>query len=224
MFTKLLIGIYIIIWIIFILCCIILYYRNQKLKSIYGDDLDLYHLFNGIDGFIIKTHDIYNLTYGEVTPNAINNIIKYLEKINKKPDIFIDLGCGAGKSLVIAKYKGFKECHGIELVKERYDESIRLRERLDNNHKKSIYIYNNDLFNFKDIIKINPKRHYTIFISNLLFSDELNKKIWQYLNEIMPNGSIIIVSRPLTYKWYEMIDTPMSWSKISKCYTHIIKK
>jgi hypothetical protein len=216
--------IYLIIWIIFILFSIILYCRYKKLKSIYKDDIDLYYMFNGINGYITKQHDKYNLTYGEITPKAINNIKKYLEKQNINPDIFIDLGCGVGKSLVIAKYKGFKECYGIEIVKERYDEAIRLYNRLETLYKNDIYIYNDDLFNIKKIIKIDNKRHYTIFISNLLFSKELNKKIWNYLNEIMPNGSIIIVSQSFDSKHIEIIETPMSWSNISECYIYIIKK
>jgi hypothetical protein len=74
MINKIIIGGYAAIWLIFILCCIILYYRHKKLKSIYKDDLDLFYLFHDINGFIIKKHNKYDLTYGEITPKAIDNM------------------------------------------------------------------------------------------------------------------------------------------------------
>lgn len=227
MIKKIIIGIGIIV-VIFFLIFSLLYglikYRENVIKTYYKDDIYLYNLFHDINGFVMKSHDKYNLTYGEITPNAIQNMKKYLETQNIKPDIFIDLGCGAGKSLVMAKYKGFKECYGIELVRERYNEAIKLYNRLDDNYKKSIYIYNDDLFNIKDIIQIDKNRHYTIFISNLLFSTELNNKIWKYLNDIMPNGTIVIVSKFFTgIDSSDNINTPMSWSDKSKCYIYKIK-
>jgi len=197
-------------------------YRLKITKKYYSNDLDLYNLFTDINGFVIKKHDTYNLTYGEITPKAIDNIKTYLENNKIKPDIFIDLGCGAGKSLVMAKYKGFKECYGIEIVKERYDEAMKLHSKLDPEDKKSIHIFNDDLFNFNKLIKIDDKRHYTVFISNLLFSKDLNDKIWKYLNEILPKNSIIVVSQKFVSDPIDYIDTPMSWSEASKCHIYKI--
>lgn len=226
MIQKVILGCYIVFCLFIILFMIIVYYRRKYLESIFKDDeLDLHYLFNGINGFTFEKNDKYNLTYGEITLSGIKNIKKYLIKHHIKPDIFIDLGCGAGKSVVMASKCGFKECYGIEITENRYNESIKLYNRLDKKEQEKINMIHDDLFNMDNLIEIDNNRHYTIFVSNLLFSVELNKNLWSFLKKILPNNSILVVSNQVEYNKYEdRIDTPMTWDRKGKCYIYKIKK
>ena len=56
------------------------------------------------------------LTYGEVVPMHFIPLLEYVKPT--AGDIFYDLGCGAGKPLLVASlaYPDLKVCKGIELL------------------------------------------------------------------------------------------------------------
>jgi SAM-dependent methyltransferase len=196
-------------------------------------DLNMLKLIKEIyvDGFIRlpdnKMHgDQYNLTYGELTSEGMENIIKYLKSrgIKMRDSTFIDLGCGNGKTLVYAIIYGFKQARGTEIVKERYEYALKKRELLAPNVKDYITISNLDIFDL-------PSKYFTptidseyviIFISNLLFPEETTQKIIQFLSKIVAKNTIIIASKIpnklYKFKFVKQIDIPMSWSIQSSCY------
>jgi hypothetical protein len=227
MIIKIVIVIYIILIIITILLGIGYYFYMKRIKNLYyyngKPNIYLYNLFSDLSGYSLLKNDKYNYTYGEITLESIMNMSKYLDKQNIEKDIFIDLGCGIGKSLIMARIAGFKESYGIELIKERFDQGMMMYNRLDKNEKNNVKIYNGDLFDMEKIRPIDKKRKYVIFVSNLLFSANLNERLWKKLNEILPNNSIVFVSKQLTDEYLDILETPMSWSNMSKCYIYKIK-
>jgi SAM-dependent methyltransferase len=74
--------------------------------------------------------DDYTLTYGEVTPEAMEMIV---EKTAPAPGaVFYDLGCGVGKAVLFAAaLRPFARCTGIEIVPDLYVAAQQARERFE---------------------------------------------------------------------------------------------
>jgi hypothetical protein len=205
-----------------VLCIYFLFTKNNTEHFI-----DIGIIYKDLNGYISSKHDTYNLTYGEITLDGMNNIVKYLDDNNIRKDIFIDLGCGIGKSLIMAKMKGFKRCIGVELVKERFDNAMIAYNRLDKQDQEGIEIYNNDLFEEPRIRELDKNNSVIVFVSNLLFNQDVTNKMFTYLTDILPSNSLIIVSkRPTTdsdkLKYISTLEVPMSW--MSKSICHLYKK
>lgn len=67
--------------------------------------------------------DDYEPTYGELTFDGVNELVK---RIGLRPsDQFIDIGCGIGKLVIQAALQSGAQCTGIELCRSRYDKAIR---------------------------------------------------------------------------------------------------
>lgn len=192
---------------------------NQNLKLV--DEL------YGPEGFITVDNKMkgekYNLTYGELTSEGMTKIINYLESNNINKNTFIDLGCGNGKTLAYAAVYGFKQAYGAEIVEARYEYAERKRNELEQRMRERIKITKSDIFDL-------PKNYFpkgsVIFISNLLFPEETNQKLINFLSDNVPADTIIIVSKIpnnlYKLKLIEKMNIPMSWSYNSECY--ILKK
>jgi SAM-dependent methyltransferase len=163
----------------------------------------------------------YNLGYGEITNNSLKIIRNFLKKIGKY-DIFIDLGCGSGRSLALALNNGFKYAKGVEIVEERYNYAVKSLKKITN-IKKKYEIICSDIFDLK---KTFFDSKCVIFISNLLFPKETTQKLIKFLNDNVKKDTIIFLTviPPELHDFdiLDRIETPMSWSSDSKCY--IIKK
>ena len=163
----------------------------------------------------------YNLGYGEITNSSLKIIRNFLKKIGKY-DIFIDLGCGSGRSLALSLNNGFKYAKGVEIVEERYNYAVKSLKKITS-IKKKYEIICSDIFDLK---KTFFDSKCVIFISNLLFPKETTQKLIKFLNENVKKDTIIfltvIPSELYDFEILDIIETPMSWSSNSKCY--IIKK
>ena len=179
------------------------------------------YFFNFIGGnsdsseFIKKN---YAYTYGELTYNGLESI---LNSINCKDKVFFDLGSGKG-NVVINSIKikpSLKKSIGIELSKKRYEEAFKNLNSLINNEKFKIQFLNNDILS--NDINLNDAD--IIYISNLCFSDDVNRQIAHKLDNEIKSGTLIFCSKklPLTLK-HEMKVTSVeqSWNEDSNlnCY------
>lgn len=211
--------------IIITLSLIILYYLLILFNINLSNTLNKFIIaiiFLDINGFG-KVKDIYpknyKYTYGEIQIEAMQNIFK--EAQDNNISIFIDLGCGVGKGLVLAKFVGFKKVYGVEIVQERYEKAIRAISKLPKIDKNDIFIYNKDLFNF-DLSQF--RTPVAIFISNLVFPDDVNTRLFDYIINNSQKGTMIFCSKfhineydkPLRYE--KLLNTPMSWAKNGKCF------
>ncbi len=161
----------------------------------------------------------HQITYGELSYEGLEEILKFF---NNNFDTFIDIGSGRGKlCLYISGYPNISKSIGIELVKERHDDAISLKEKLNifPNVQKVKFI-NDDLFKIKINSFLNNNK-VLIWISNLCFDDEFNNKLFNKITTEMPNGVIIACSKKPENKKLELlgtIDVKMSWSEKSTIY------
>ncbi len=177
-------------------------------------------------------HPIYNTTYGEMNYDGMNSMYTNLEDHNiKQCKTFMDLGCGRGSiCLYMASKPTIKNSIGVELIKERLDDAIQLKHNLGKNkYTSKIQFHNDDIFNFLDQKPIDPHPH-LVWISNLLFSEELTNKLYENLINKLPNQSIICSSnKPSEYnssqcQQIKRFDVPMSWTENSPIYSYQIVK
>jgi len=206
--------------VLLILICILSHFINElcfenkfkKIERLFGSDS-----FITVDNK--KLGPDYNLTYGELTWEGMQNVSKYMELKDLPKNTFIDLGSGNGRTLAYAILNGFKEAKGTEIVQARHDYAMKMREKLDDYMRDKIKLSKNDLF------KLDPSYFPTgsvVFISNLVFPEETNQKLINFLSKTTPSDTIIILSAlpkdMKNFKLIEKIDAPMSWSKNSQCY------
>jgi len=164
----------------------------------------------------------YNSTYGELTFNGVKTIIDNVISLINNNDLskytFYDLGCGSANTLKYAcELSNFKQLIGIEFSKIRYNVATK---NVKNNC--NIKIINDDLLSNK--IKYN--KHNSIFyISNLCFSDEVNKNLGVKLSKELKNKSILFSTRLIPISLPHKLITitlEQTWTTESNTYIYII--
>lgn len=178
----------------------------------------------------------YATTYGEMDYPAIE---KYNSLFNKEGNIdyFIDFGSGRGKLPLFMADKVKKRSIGIELVTERHNDAVKLKNDLSKNFSeitKNVELINDDMFEYlKSIEKSSFGSPVLIWISNLCFGEDITARLFNKLIEKLPSGSIIGSSKipnnipnglePVNLEDGNKITVQMSWSKNSNIYIYKIK-
>lgn len=177
----------------------------------------------------------YATTYGEMDYPAIEKFNK-LFNANGNMKYFIDFGSGRGKLPLFMADKVNKSI-GIELVEERHNDAVKLKEDLLKNYSKitdKVELIGGDMFEYlKNIDKSTFDSPVLIWISNLCFGEEITTRLFNELVAKMPSGSIIGSSKipniiPSGIKainvegMYNKVSVPMSWSKSSSIYIYEI--
>jgi hypothetical protein len=204
---------------VLLICCLLV--SNNKKRQTKKLKRKLDKIFKS-DSFITvpsNTFGDYNLTYGELNWEGMENISKYMELKDWSKNTFIDLGSGNGRTLAYAILNGFKEAKGTELVQARHNYALKMRNKLDSYMKDKIKLSNKDLF------KLDPSYFppgSVVFISNLVFPKETTQKLINFLSENTPSDVIIILSSIPDnlgkFKLIEKLELSMSWSPNSTSY------
>lgn len=159
--------------------------------------------------------------YGEMTWDGIHSIAEYMKKTDPSCRTFIDIGSGSGKLLTMGVATNFfQKVRGVEIVKERYDYSIEKSKVLPWYIRNKIDIRYGDVFGMgADFFQENS----VIFISNLLFPEDFNSKLFEFLFANLRRNNYLIVSitDPLSRKnFIDKIRVPMTWLENSDCYIY----
>ena len=178
----------------------------KELKKLYPSmKYDVYHN---------KTkHNKYNTTYGEMEYEGIEKLYNHLLQTNKQINCFMDLGSGRGKlCMYMSAQQDIQKVIGIELVKERHDDAIDMKNKLKEISDK-IDLFNNDIFK----ISLIPYAKYNnfIWISSLCFSDKIVNNIFKKIKRELNIGTIVCCSKIPTIKIGKLIDTviiPLTWN------------
>jgi SAM-dependent methyltransferase len=188
-------------------------------------------IFRGVSGYVKKEilmRDYAN-TYGELMGKGMIDIWNIA--VDKGlTHVFLDIGCGVGKCLVWAVALGFRSAIGIELVRNRYESARAVKGRLPTRYKKAIELYNIDILDYKHGENGNGRGEPAmIFISNIMWSEDVNRRLFKALTETYPRGSYIISSAVCykdcdrrRYKNEGVIYLPMSWDRYSVCHKTLL--
>ncbi len=196
--------------------------KKYKSKSNFNtnktnNDLNPYHITESEKKKMEKKN--YASTYGELTSKGLKQMLKYVDTTENK--VFADLGSGSGNVVInaIKSFPKLKKSIGIEFSKHRHTVALNNFNKLTEPEKKKIKLYNDDLFN-KSV-----KTFDIMYISNLCFTEETNKKLAIKLNkEVKPNTNIFC-SKPINLKnsSSKYITVEQSWNPTSSILFYKIK-
>lgn len=170
----------------------------------------------------IFTKKGYSNTYGELNRDGLTQLFK---NISVKDKVFYDLGSGKGQVVInaVKMYPSLKKIVGIELDTDRHNEAVDLlkRSEIENLGDKCILL-NDDI--------LDSKVHYSdadiIYISNLCFSEKVNKKLAKKLCNELRVGSMVFASRPIKHRLLELCDkltVEQSWFDSSNINVYKVK-
>ena len=133
----------------------------------------------------------YCPTYGELTKKGVHKMLKNIDVCNK---MFVDLGSGTGN---VVKYiwsvnGAWKRAVGVELSRERHEIALSCQKHMSNNNRSRTLFVHGDLFTY-DLHNAD-----IIYISNLCFSEDNNKKLGRKI-EIECQPDTIIFTSKLIY-------------------------
>lgn len=206
----------------------------EELKKLYPECV---HDSGNIKDASKYQEDGYATTYGEMDYPAIEKFNSLFNSERTK-NYFIDFGSGRGKLPLFMADK-VNNSIGIELVTERHNDAVKLKEELSKKWPEitdRVNLVEGDMFKYLDTVnKLTFKTPVLIWISNLCFGEEITSKLFNKLIEKMPSGSIIGSSKipnvipsglePIQKDGTDnRIEVPMSWSKSSSIYIYEIKK
>ena len=197
---------------------------SHRIKK--NDTCEIDNLYHNMSGSIADTSGYdpkYALTYGEITQTGIKKLITIFnnkKNISEYPSdrrTFYDLGSGIGKNVIIvAMSVPSITSKGIELVKDRHNMAMTVYGSLSSSLQERIQFINGSLFDY------NISDAAWIFISNLCFTDEINKELSKKLIKEAQINTLIACSKELELddSFYSLpkINIPMTWSNDSKLY------
>lgn len=196
---------------------------NQKIDS----EKIINTYYKDISGFGIPKDDEANIlkcggapTYGEMTFEGTEQLIKYLEP--KNSDVFIDAGCGVGKVTIQFFFStNITKSIGIELSKERYTKAKKVLEALKKDNRiaqgRTLEFYN------QDILEANLSDATIFFMCSTCFSEELMKKVTEKLSKLKQDLRVITLKRLPEHKNFSLIhqmNVTTTWSNSTILYIY----
>ena len=191
---------------------------------------DMKDFYAGINGFGAKTiSENENSVYGEITLAGLQALADTFKRFaplsgfDKTHRNFVDLGSGIGKVVIgLAILVPEIQSNGIEYVHERHEMALSARKRIQTNSLANRIHFRNGSFLEPPYIF---KNTCWIFVSNLMFSEELQAALAKRLEAECTPKTLIICSKELPLAApFECLDRgiviPMSWSATSTCYVY----
>lgn len=194
------------------------YRRANTTRKLYLDKLKRKYPKCIHDNVSKSGFGINNITYGEMNYDGIDKLYKYVKK--KYPNIttFIDIGSGRGKLCIyMSSFPKIKKSIGIELVKERHDDALKLLKTTRSEYSKKIEFINDDIFNIDVNDHINKNGSVFVWWSNLCFDQSITDAIYDVLIRELPKGSVMCCSKTNSNGTLaDSIAIPMSWTQNSR--------
>lgn len=170
-------------------------------------------------------YDGHKITYGEMEYTGIQTLYDHIsKKFNKKINCFMDIGSGRGKlCMYMAAQSKIKHVLGVELVKQRHDDAVKLKKLLKQEYANKV-----DLLN-QNVLEIDLKNYHGsdvfVWFSNLCFEQSTTNDIFQKLENELPKGTILCCSKeplPVVGKLIDTIPIEMSWNKTSNVFMYML--
>lgn len=185
--------------------------RNNKIRAKLQKIYDVRVADSGEELETLKDKHKGEKVYGEATRSGVNQMIKHFRPLTKD-DVFLDIGSGRGKMVLhMAVQTPVKKCIGVELVKSRHGDAIKLKEEIGDIPGKEVIFINEDIF------KTDAIQQATIIYANVIMWDE---SLVQKILENMSEGSSIYFNKLVfdknnRYITDESVELDMSWREKS---------
>lgn len=198
-------------------------YTSQETNTIINDmcaEVNGYSICNAEREMIEKGGG--NPTYGEITFDAVEELIKEYKGYLTEKNTFFDLGAGTGKVCAQIALRTPAKAIGIELSPTRYQAAENIKQELLN--KKIVTDKNKLQFFEQNILDADLNNASVIFLCSTCFSEELMKKLSDKI-ALLPKPVIVITLKELSdaNNKYQLIKTfilPMTWSNNTSVYVY----
>jgi hydroxymethylpyrimidine pyrophosphatase-like HAD family hydrolase len=180
-------------------------------------------------GHIAHNYDGHKITYGEMNYEGMQKLYSYAQKLNPHINTFIDIGSGRGKlCLYLASARKIKKAIGLELVKERHDDAVILKDKLAQEFANKVKFINANILDVSIRDELLPNSEVFVWFSNLCFDQSITDQIFQKLTEELPDNSVVCCSKkPMSenenFQFIDSISIEMSWTKLSTVYVYKIR-
>ena len=147
---------------------------------------ELYKTFPCVNKTNISKN-IGSSTYGEITKSGTEKLLEVFHDYFNSNTIFCDIGSGSGKMVLhIGLVTNIKKSIGIELSKERYNQSVNLKEKYAPN-AKHIEFHNNKFqsMDLKDVT--------VVYVDNTAFQPPVNNQLYHAI----PKGCLLLYKRSI---------------------------
>ena len=120
-----------------------------------------------------------------------------------------------------------KKSIGVELVKERVDDALELKQKLPLEYSNKVMFINSNIFDIKFNSIVNNNSQVFVWFSNLCFEQKTTDDIFKKLTEELPSNSIICCSKKILndisrLTFIESLPIEMSWDKGSSVFIYKI--
>jgi SAM-dependent methyltransferase len=152
-----------------------------------------------------------NFIYGETPCITVREILRVARC--GKDSLFIDLGCGRGRTVFYSHFLTGMNARGYDLIPTFIKKSERIRRKMK--------IENVEFFG-KDILKSDVSDADLVYVAGTTFSDDFIKKLNKKLEEMKKDAVIVTLSYPLPPGLFHKFEKRMmffSWGK-STVYFH----
>ena len=158
--------------------------------------------------------DKIQLTYGEILPESLNEIIKSLNL--QENDVFYDLGAGTGKvALQVFLTTPIKKSYGIEAFEPRHLIAKKIYQQIEKKYH-NFFNYDTALNSINNnFLKHDLQNATVIFTDSLCFSDDTMKQLEHKFKKI-PKLKNVVSLRKINSDLLKLRDTSQlefSWSK-----------
>lgn len=170
-----------------------------------------------------ESYEKANITYGEMNYEGFDKLLKYLKN---DVNVFLDIGSGRGKlCLYAASFPFIKKSTGIEVVKERHNDALSLKKKLEKYSETKKVTFINDYVENVNLSQFKNDK-ILIWLSNLCMAENITNTIFENIAKNLPKGTIIGCSKAPQespkYKKLTDLKIPMSWSEDSNIYLYVI--
>jgi len=174
-----------------------------------------------------KDYTGYQTTYGELTLDGLEDLLKYLKEASITFNDFIDIGCGKGRAvLYMSAFDNIRKSIGVELVTKRANHAKDVMNKMRGNYK---YFLNSANIIEGDFTKLNYDNMFSkddrtfIWISNLCFSEDVNARILAKIQKEFDNNFVICCSKELPHNnsLKKIFQKPIAMSWDSKSNVHV---
>ncbi|MBI3336957.1 hypothetical protein HYZ98_05355 [Candidatus Peregrinibacteria bacterium] len=164
-----------------------------------------------------------NFTYGEVTPEGMEQILA--PAIPREGEVFYDLGSGTGKGVIFASTLfPFKKCVGIELLPDLHAVSQEVRDRFEREIKPA---FGNGWdpnveFRQEDFADSDFSDADIVFAHATCFEEGLMATLQRKFEALKEGARVILVTKTLSspiLQWLTTSVCPFSWGSATvSCY------
>lgn len=160
------------------------------------------------------TYNADNFIYGETFCSTIEVMLSRVPGL-LPGDVFVDLGCGRGLTVLYAYFLKKLKCKGYDLIPT-FIRRANLIKQLSGANEVEFYLL--------DILEADISNAKVIYVAGTTFEDRFIKKLTNKLRQARADAVIITLSYPLSDRFFNLFREEELWFSWGKTHVYYHKK